>query len=315
MSDSDDDVPIFHRRPAAAAPPPASAPASAPTAVSARVAEAAVKPAQDAVQKPAAVKKEVESDSDDDVPIAQRSKPAGTKPVGDPKPASASADTKVDKVAATPTVTAEVKVKTESKEHKAHDGHHKHKHDHHHKHHHKAEHKHGHKHSYAKADKDKPAVKQEAKVKREKKEYDMPGQTRDTPAENDSLRKFYTTLLEQNPDSEMAKRWCVIHGLLSREEAEEWVAVNKGKTNNRTPVKAANGHSNGATPPRRGASAAANGNTRAKPAVKKEANKAAAKAQLKPKAPPKGVNKRDMIMAEDDSDSDDDLPLAKRARV
>lgn len=83
----------------------------------------------------------------------------------------------------------------------------------------------------------------------------------------------------------------------------------------RTPVKAANGHSNGATPPRRGASAAANGNTRAKPAVKKEANKAAAKAQLKPKAPPKGVNKRDMIMAEDDSDSDDDLPLAKRARV
>lgn len=77
MSDSDDDVPIFHRRPAAAAPPPASAPASAPTAVSARVAEAAVKPAQDAVQKPAAVKKEVESDSDDDVPIAQRSKPAG----------------------------------------------------------------------------------------------------------------------------------------------------------------------------------------------------------------------------------------------
>lgn len=89
----------------------------------------------------------------------------------------------VTQVAATPTVTAEVKVKTESKEHKAHDGHHKHKHDHHHKHHHKAEHKHGHKHSYAKADKDKPAVKQEAKVKREKKEYDMPGQTRDTPAE------------------------------------------------------------------------------------------------------------------------------------
>ncbi|KXZ56094.1 hypothetical protein GPECTOR_2g976 [Gonium pectorale] len=68
------------------------------------------------------------------------------------------------------------------------------------------------------------------KQPREKKEYDMPGQTREPPPENDSLRKFYTSLLEQRPDSDMAKRWCLTHGLLSRDVAEELVAqLKKGK--------------------------------------------------------------------------------------
>ncbi|KAL3135432.1 hypothetical protein ABBQ32_007614 [Trebouxia sp. C0010 RCD-2024] len=40
-----------------------------------------------------------------------------------------------------------------------------------------------------------------------KKEYEKPGQTRDTPSEIDPLRRFYTTLREQRPDSEMAKKW------------------------------------------------------------------------------------------------------------
>eukprot|EP00198_Chlamydomonas_reinhardtii_P004933 XP_001694269.1 predicted protein [Chlamydomonas reinhardtii] len=55
----------------------------------------------------------------------------------------------------------------------------------------------------------------------------MPGQTREAPPETDSLRKFYTSLLEQIPESEMAKKWCLQHGLLSRDEAEKLAAVLK----------------------------------------------------------------------------------------
>jgi len=47
-----------------------------------------------------------------------------------------------------------------------------------------------------------------AKVKRERKEFDLPGQTRETPIESDGMRKFYASLLQQNPESEMAKKWC-----------------------------------------------------------------------------------------------------------
>lgn len=46
------------------------------------------------------------------------------------------------------------------------------------------------------------------KAVRVKKEYDTPGQTMDTPDEIDPLRKFYTSLIKQRPDSEMAKKWC-----------------------------------------------------------------------------------------------------------
>lgn len=57
-------------------------------------------------------------------------------------------------------------------------------------------------------------------------------QTKDTPLEDDPLRRFYTSLLEQRPDSDMARRWCAQFGLLPREEAERWVleqASKKGK--------------------------------------------------------------------------------------
>ena len=56
------------------------------------------------------------------------------------------------------------------------------------------------------------------KVSQKKAKYDKPGQTKPTPPENDSLRKFYTSLLSQNPNSEMAIRWCTEHGLVSVEE-------------------------------------------------------------------------------------------------
>ncbi|KAL3131344.1 hypothetical protein ABBQ38_000630 [Trebouxia sp. C0009 RCD-2024] len=62
-----------------------------------------------------------------------------------------------------------------------------------------------------------------------KKEYEKPGQTRETPSEIDPLRRFYTTLREQRPDSEMAKKWCLIHGVLDDEDAEQIAAELKLK--------------------------------------------------------------------------------------
>lgn len=42
----------------------------------------------------------------------------------------------------------------------------------------------------------------------------LEGQKYKTPDESDGLRKFYTSLLKQNPKSKMAKKWCLEHGLL-----------------------------------------------------------------------------------------------------
>lgn len=54
----------------------------------------------------------------------------------------------------------------------------------------------------------------------------------------DPLRRFYTSLLQQNPESEMARRWCAIHGLLERDDAEEWVAEQARKKGRASPTKA-----------------------------------------------------------------------------
>lgn len=86
------------------------------------------------------------------------------------------------------------------------------------------------------------------KTQRVKRVFDMPGQTRDTPPENDPLRRFYTSLLEQTPDSEMARRWCAMTGLLSHEDAEAWVAEaarKKGGGGSRSPSKPAPRRSTG----------------------------------------------------------------------
>ncbi|GIL79645.1 hypothetical protein Vretimale_12240 [Volvox reticuliferus] len=82
----------------------------------------------------------------------------------------------------------------------------------------------------------------------------MPGQTREPPPETDSLRKFYTSLLEQRPESEIAKKWCLTHGLLSREEAEDLVAqLKKSKPAVKSPAKpsARSESKNAAAKPRR----------------------------------------------------------------
>ena len=52
------------------------------------------------------------------------------------------------------------------------------------------------------------------KTKPLKAKYDRIGQTKETPPENDSLRKFYWSLLHQRPDSMMAMKWCLERGLI-----------------------------------------------------------------------------------------------------
>ena len=51
------------------------------------------------------------------------------------------------------------------------------------------------------------------KIVKTKIEFPKVGQIKPTPPANDSLTKFYTSLLVQNPKSEMAKKWCIEHGL------------------------------------------------------------------------------------------------------
>ena len=54
------------------------------------------------------------------------------------------------------------------------------------------------------------------------KKYNFPliGQTKATPEENDPLRKFYTSLLKQKPNSEMAIKWCTEHGLMPNQKKD-----------------------------------------------------------------------------------------------
>jgi hypothetical protein len=61
----------------------------------------------------------------------------------------------------------------------------------------------------------------EVKVKRERKTYEMPGQTKETPDETDPIRKFYESLSTQKPDSAMAQKWLMQHGMLPREVAQK----------------------------------------------------------------------------------------------
>jgi len=54
--------------------------------------------------------------------------------------------------------------------------------------------------------------------------FDMPGQTKElsaSAADSEALKSFYSSLHEQRPDSEMASRWLLQHGLLERDEAEK----------------------------------------------------------------------------------------------
>ena len=82
-------------------------------------------------------------------------------------------------------------------------------------------------------------------VKRERKTYEMPGQTRDTPDETDPVRKFYESLSKQKPDSAMAKKWLLQHGMLPKDAAEKLHAKLKGVSAARKKQTAAAGSATG----------------------------------------------------------------------
>lgn len=53
------------------------------------------------------------------------------------------------------------------------------------------------------------------------KNYTKVGQKYDTPLKTDALYRFYTTLHKQKPDSQMAIKWCVEHGVFAPKKATE----------------------------------------------------------------------------------------------
>lgn len=72
----------------------------------------------------------------------------------------------------------------------------------------------------------KTKVKKTTITKLEKNgKYGNPWQTKPTPPETDSLRKFYMTLLNQKPDSAMAMKWCLEHGLLNEKRSFEAMMI------------------------------------------------------------------------------------------
>ncbi|QDZ20382.1 hypothetical protein HOP50_04g28990 [Chloropicon primus] len=84
----------------------------------------------------------------------------------------------------------------------------------------------------------KKVVKREPTVKREKKVYNMPGQTRETPQENEPVAKFYSSLYKEKPESAMALRWLMQHGMLPKEVAErEFLKAKKAKSQATAGVK------------------------------------------------------------------------------
>ena len=48
----------------------------------------------------------------------------------------------------------------------------------------------------------------------------LPGQKFASPDEGEGIRLFYESLLQQNPESKMAEKWMLEHGLLPKERAK-----------------------------------------------------------------------------------------------
>ena len=54
-------------------------------------------------------------------------------------------------------------------------------------------------------------------------DFILPGQKYSTPPAGDATRAFYESLLEQRPDSIMAKKYCVEYGCLEPDKANEYI--------------------------------------------------------------------------------------------
>lgn len=51
------------------------------------------------------------------------------------------------------------------------------------------------------------------------------GQKKKTPEKTDSLRKFYSSLYKQNPNSEMATKWLIEHGCFGPKKTEKVLLI------------------------------------------------------------------------------------------
>jgi hypothetical protein len=54
-----------------------------------------------------------------------------------------------------------------------------------------------------------------SKITKVKSKFEKHGQKYTTPSKSEGLFVFYTSLLNQRPDSKMALKWCVEHGVFS----------------------------------------------------------------------------------------------------
>lgn len=150
----------------------------------------------------------------------------------------------------------------------------------------------------------KKAAAANAKPKTERKEYDLPGQKRDTPEEGESLRKFYVSLRKQKPQSEMAEVWLMEHGLLPEAEADKAykrMLIRKGRSAPAAKKKSGGSSSSGSRP--KSASKVGSAGSGSKKATPGKKPSGPVKKKLKPGA------KRKASVIEDD-DSDEDIPLA-----
>lgn len=57
------------------------------------------------------------------------------------------------------------------------------------------------------------------------KKFSKPGQRYATPVKTDGLYRFYTSLMKQKPDSQMAAKWCLEHGVFTPKKATEMLLV------------------------------------------------------------------------------------------
>ena len=75
-----------------------------------------------------------------------------------------------------------------------------------------------------KKSKDEYSQKDEDENEESYEDFILPGQKFSTPPAGDATRAFYESLLEQRPDSMMAKKYCVEYGCLEPDKANEYIA-------------------------------------------------------------------------------------------
>merc|ERR1712154_534322 len=71
-------------------------------------------------------------------------------------------------------------------------------------------------------------------TKRVKKVWPKKGQKKDTPIETAGIYIFYSTLLKEMPDSEMAEQWLMEHGCFDEKKQEELFEKYSTKTTKTT---------------------------------------------------------------------------------